>query len=357
VKRLFFACSIAAVLLLAAPMLALHAQDAAEPAEFTGPANAVQGFFTACVDSAFIDLNGTLLIGWDVFYQIFAGAAGSGTPLTGVRQVQVGGQFSFSENIRYNEGQTLPAGATASARVWVGRETDPNRIDFEFTLTDVQDGCEGRQVQGTPGTSLDAGSGPAAAQPPAAGRNLLAPDGRILNPNLRPEPAVVVGPRLSDRFRSETPGLIFAECNAFELALPGIVYDSDPITVYWAWFARTEAQIQDHFDNAIYEVTMNGAPFNNVRVSEVTRRNGNFWVFYTADVGNLRPGHYEIAYRLTWANPISDGFEQFGPGTENPVEANRCNFDVQRNPDGLSIVYSGEFFPTRGPVHDITPDE
>ena len=41
-----------------------------------------------------------------------------------------------------------------------------------------------------------------------------------------------MGARLSDNFRSETPGLIFAECDAFPLALPGIVYDNDNVTVY-----------------------------------------------------------------------------------------------------------------------------
>ncbi len=73
-------------------------------------------------------------------------------------------------------------------------------------------------------------------------------------------------------------------------------------------------------------------------------------------VGNLRPGHYEVDYQLTWNAPVNDGFDDFGPGTDNPIEANTCNFNVLRNPDNGPVSYTGMFNPTTYPVHNITPD-
>jgi hypothetical protein len=328
----------------------------------TGPSSDVQALFVTCDTGAVMNLSGTLLSGFDVYFQIFNGPSASGEALSAVRQVQADGTFTFSERVAYNNGVTVAPGAFASARVWVARETDSSRIDFEFNVSDVQDGCQDPQSapSGVTGsTSLEVGGAAASGAPAAGGtaQNLFAPFGLVLNPNLRPEPSVVVGARLSDRFRSETPGLIYAACENFELALPGIVYDTDNVIVYWSWFARTLEQIQQHLDNANYSVRVNRAPFNTVTRTEPELRGGNYYVFYYAEAGNLRPGHYEVEYRLTWDAPINDGFEDFGPGTANPIDAGNCNFDVLRNPEGTSVAYSGLFNPTEFPVHDLFADE
>ena len=62
----------------------------------------------------------------------------------------------------------------------------------------------------------------------------------------------MIGARLSDHFRSDTPGLIFAQCDAFPLAEPGIIYDNDTVTIFWSWFTKTQAQMDEHLANAIY---------------------------------------------------------------------------------------------------------
>ncbi len=276
----------------------------------SGPQNDVNAFFVACDTSGVMNLRGTMLTGWDVYFQLFTGTAGSGTALSDLRQVSVDGAFTFSEVINYSGGQTVPAGSSASARVVVARDTNPASVDFEFVVSDVNDGCQSPQNptgsstaagSGTTGGSTDAGT---AAGVAALGNlvSLPMPNGGVLNPNLAPESLVVLGPRLSDAFRSETPGVIYAACDNFPLALPGIVYDNDTISVYWSWFTRTEEQMQQHLDNVQYSVRMNGAPFNQVVRSDVQRVDNQFYVFYSVNVGNLRPGHYEIEYRATWAN-------------------------------------------------------
>lgn len=348
------------LILIAAFALPAAAQDTATPQPTVeGPSNAVTAFFVACADQAVINLTGEMLAGYDVYYQVFNAAGGQGTPLTNLRQVPVDGTFAVSDQVAYNSGATLPA-SIGSARVVVAREGDSTNVDFEFTVDDVQDGCASPQNALVGSTDTGAGGGGAGTTTTGQygiDRSILAPNGALLNPNLEPEPAVVVGSRPSDTFRSSQPGLVFAECDAYPLAEPGVIYDTDRVTIFWSWYAKTLEDMQQHLDNANYSVTLNTATLPTVTRSEPVRRDGNYWVFYTADVGNLRPGHYEVGYLVTWDEPITDGYAEFGPGTANPRSSGICNFDVRRNPDGTSVVYTDMYQPTNFPVHNIFTDD
>ncbi len=334
----------------------VSAQTATPVPTTTGPTNSVEGFLVVCADSAVLNFSGTMLVGYDIYYQIFSGSAGSGTAITNVRQVPAAGDFAVSDVVSYNSGVTVAAGGTASANVSVARESDSSRVDFSFVLTDTQDGCN--NPTNTLVTSADTGAGSSTTSTNSGAgvtTSILAPDG-VLNPNLSAEPDVVIGARLSDHFRSDTPGLIFAECDAFPLAEPGIIYDTDDVTIYWSWFAKTQDDMQQHLDNALYHVTLNTAELPMTTRSEPVLRNGDYWVFYTARVGNLRPGHYEVGELVQWANQITDGYNDFGPGTSTTRESGICNFDVKLNPNGTTVEHTNMYFPTTYPVHDITPD-
>ncbi len=360
-KKLAFAVllalTITGVAFVNAPLVS--AQTATPVPTTTGPSNSVEGYLVVCADSAVLNFSGTMLVGYDVYYQIFSGAGGSGTAITNVRQVPAAGDFAVSDVVNYNSGVTVAEGGTASANVSVARESNSSNIDFSFVLTDTQDGCN--NPTNTLVTSADTGTSSSTSSTTSntgAGvtTNLLAPDGGVLNPNLSPEPEIVIGARLSDHFRSDTPGLIFAECDAYPLAEPGIIYDTDNVIVYWSWFAKTQEDMQQHLDNALYHVTLNTAELPMTTRSEPALRNGDYWVFYTARVGNLRPGHYEVGELVQWANPITDGYNDFGPGTANTRESGICNFDVKLNPSATTIEHTNMYFPTNYPVHDITPD-
>lgn len=322
----------------------------------TGPSNDSQGTLFVCADSVILDFTGTSLVGWDIYYQVFSGTTGSGTAITNLRQVPVAGIYAVSDKLNYNSGITVAAGGSASAKVDIARESDPTRIDFSYVLTDTQDGCgspsntlaNGEDVSGAGGSTGTNNSGTAGVT-----THILAPGG-VLNPNLQPEAAVVVGARLSDRYRSTTPGLIFAQCDSYPLAEPGIVYDTDTVTIFWSWFTKTEAQMADELASAIYKVKFNNADLPMTQLSApVQRDDGNFWVFYTATVGNLRPGHYEVGFEHTWRTAVNDGYADYGPGTTNPREAGICNFDVLLNPDGKSIEHTGMYFPSNYPIHAL----
>lgn len=360
-KKLILAFSLtalAALLLVSAPMSMAQTETTPEPTTGTTSGSAVEGLLTVCADSAVMNLSGTLVAGFDVYFQLFSGTTGSGTSLSSLRQVQANGAFSFNERVAFPSGTTIAAGQSASAKVIVAREGDASRVDFDFVLTDVQDGCGG-QTSGSGITASVEVGGTAAGTTTGTtttARHIFAPGGGLLNPNLAPEPEVVVGDRLSDHFRSETAGLIFAECDAFPMALPGVVLDSDNIVIFWSWYTKTQAQMDDHLAHAQYSVKLNQAPFPNVVRSEVVRRSGNYWVFYTVNVGNLAPGHYEVEYRLTWDAPVNDGYDDYGPGTENPTQANNCNFDIARNPNVTGLAYSGMYLPMTVPAHAIEYD-
>ncbi len=251
------ALSITGMAFLNAPLVS--AQTATPVPTTTGPSNSVEGFLVVCPDSAVLNFSGTMLVGFDIYYQIFSGSAGSGTAITNVRQVPAAGDFAVSDVVNFNSGVTVAAGGTASANVSVARESNSSRVDFSFVLTDTQDGCN--NPTNTLVTSTDTGAGSSATTSNSGAgvtTSLLAPDG-VLNPNLSAEPDIVIGARLSDHFRSDTPGLIFAECDAYALAEPGIIYDTDSVTIYWSWFAKTQADLQQHLDNALYHVTLNTA--------------------------------------------------------------------------------------------------
>lgn len=343
---------------LSAPITPTFAQAVQTPTPNPAvavPSSTVDAFLIACADAAIVNFSGTLLSNFSVYYQLFAS---DGTAITGLRRADASGDFTYSERVPYPAGTALSTGGALTAQVRVARTTDASRIDFEFTLNDVQDGCGSPLYplgSSSDSGSADSGGGGAVITGVGFTRSILAPDG-VLNPNLQAEPDVFIGARPSEQFRSQTAGLIFAECNAFPLANPGLVYDTDRITVYWSWFAQTRELVDQHLANAQYSVRLNRATFNSVRISEPVFRDGDYWVFYTADAGNLLPGHYEVEYRVTWAAAISDGYDDFGPGTANFQLANNCNFNVLQNPNGVSVPHNLAFTPTEYPVHNLFND-
>lgn len=361
---LLLTCLLALILMVgvgALPGAAQVAQPTAVPTT-TGPQTTVDAFAVLCGDAVVVRFTGTMLSGWDIYYQAFNGPGGTGSALTGLRQASVAGDFQFNERLAYNSGATLAAGATGSIRAFVARETNSDTIDFEFTVNDFNDGCTAENTTQPGGAtgSVDAGSGAAAAvvtARPGFTTSLFAPNGGLLNPNLQPEANVVIGARPSDAFRSSTPGLLFAECDEFPLALPGLIYDNDNVIIYWSWFTKTLEQMQQHIASAQYAVRVNTALLRDVQRTEPVLRGRNYWVFYTYNAGQLRPGHYEVSYDLTWSEPHNDGYNDFGPGTANPRESGLCNFDVLRNLQNASVDYVDTLFPTDYPVHNITPND
>ncbi|MCB9454494.1 MAG: hypothetical protein H6671_00745 [Anaerolineaceae bacterium] len=303
----------------------------------------VEYFFVACENQAVMNLSGEMGAGYDVYYQVFSASSGTGNALTALRQVSVNGTYAFSERVPYNSGATVAFAAIASAKIIIAREGNPSSTIYETTVDDLQDGCA--DPLNALGTSLDSGS--ETANQVDTGPGIQSPFGGIINPNINatPEPLVVIGARqIAQPGRSQTPGMIFAQCNAFPRANPGVLYDNDNVVVFWSWFAKTRAQVEDHIAHAQYSVTLNTAPFTNVVASPIELRNGDYWVFFSAQVGHLSPGKYGVEYKLTWDTAISDGYADYGPETDNLSENGDCTFFITPNPDNIRITdYNGSY--------------
>ncbi len=300
-------------------------------------------FAVICENQAVVNLSGTMEPNFDVYYQVYSGPQATGTALTNLRRVQVSGTYAFSEAVPYTGG-TVAAGGTGSVKVYIARESAPNTPSGDtFKVDDVQDGCN--NAQNPVASSIDTGGGAGAATTTgSSGVRIRSPFGGFINTAvpLAPEGAVVIGARkFANPERSSTPGVIFAECNNFlPAAAPGVVYDNDNITIFWSWYAKTAAQVQDHISKAQYDVKLNRAPLINVATSDIQVRGGNNWVFYTANIGNLKPGQYGVEYKLTWSDQTFDGFKKFGPGTNTLEQDAGCLFTVDRNPNNADAVYN-----------------
>jgi len=332
------------VLASAALLLALSAPAAAQTTS-TGPASSVTIFFVACETSAVINSSGQMLAGENLFYQVFAGPNGSGAPLTALREVSVSGQYAVSVQPAFDGGATVPAGSTASVRVLIARAGNPSVISFETTVNDIQDGCANPQNPLV--DSADAGAGSTGPSTSSLGILIRSPFGGFINNNIgdfvspTPEPEVVIGARRPPFFRSDTPGVIFAECDQYlPRSAPGRLYDSDNIVIFWSWYARTAAQVQDHIEKAIYDVTFQTAPLNEIVITPTEQRGTLFWVFYYQVIGNLAPGTYGVSFNLSWKEQTFDGFERFGPGTNTETVNSTCTFTVERNPTNAPVSYN-----------------
>ncbi len=126
---------------------------------------------------------------------------------------------------------------------------------------------------------------------------------------------------------------VFAFCNdpAFGIAAPSNLTAGSTIRIYWAWFASTEAYLRQHMSNATHELRINGLTISDVNRYRVTpSRSGNQHVVYWyVPYGPLEAGPHVITYRVTWRNPISDGYAAYGPGADTEFEEESCNFVVR----------------------------
>jgi hypothetical protein len=337
----------------------------------TGEPSTVQYLVVTCGNQMVFNLSGSMGANFDLFVQGFNAAGGGGAAITPLQQISVSGAYQVSVTVPYNSGVTVAQGGIASARITIARESNSARSIFSTTVDDINDGCAapqfaaaqtsstggtlggGAQAQGTPLAAIQATNPATGLQNiTGTGSGIQSPRGGFLNPTYVQQPAVVLGPRTSDiARRNQDAGLVFAECNNYwPAADPGLLYDTDDITVFWSWFARTPAQIQQHIDNVRYSIVMNGRIFDTVAVSQPQIINNDNWIFYTAPVGRLAPGWYGIEYIVNWNTSISDGYDSFGPGTANVSLIATCSFEVRPNPQGVGVATNPSYTPWRTPT-------
>ncbi len=334
------------LILLLIPFALLFSAQAQDETEFT---STVTWFYSACEDRMVIDLSGTMESGYDLYFQAFDAYGGLGEAITGLRRVIVDGDYAVSQVIYWLEGATRTLDTPVSVVIRIGSESDPESTIFLTPSDDTLGECA------APASTLVEGSDLSAASQIVSSSGVFTPDGGFLNPVYsRPvEPIVQIGARPSVTIvpgRTDDPGLIFAECAGVDGAAPGILYDTDVIRLFWSWFAKTADQVQAHLDNVEYAITLRGLTIPNVHVSEIKQIPGslNWWVFYTVNFGDKwQPGVYDINFALGWSQAITDGYEDFGPGTENERIGGSCQFGIEQNPYGIEVLHEQPAMPLK----------
>ncbi len=106
---------------------------------------------------------------------------------------------------------------------------------------------------------------------------------------------------------------------------------NDSVYIEWSWYVAREELMQQHLDNANYEVMLDGEPLEgwNQYATEMRRESGTWIVYWYYPVGSLEAGEHRVDFRLTWDEAITDGYKDFGPGTANEVDEGGCTFTVR----------------------------
>lgn len=102
------------------------------------------------------------------------------------------------------------------------------------------------------------------------------------------------------------------------------------IDIFWAWFANTRQQVQDHINAAVYDVRLDDQTLQwRQYIQPIVEQDNQFAVYWYVPAGPLSRGDHRISYQLTWTSAIFDGAQQFGPGTGIPINSGSCTFTVR----------------------------
>lgn len=144
-----------------------------------------------------------------------------------------------------------------------------------------------------------------------------------LHPTSTPDP---------DALRRQRGQEIVAYCTDFD-EIPDPVEYGELINVWWAWIADTPKHIQDHINNVVYEVRLDGTlleDWASYSGAIEQQMDGNWRVEWSVPIPYpLERGEHNITYTSSWRAAISDGTDTYGPGTENVTETMGCTFDVR----------------------------
>lgn len=124
--------------------------------------------------------------------------------------------------------------------------------------------------------------------------------------------------------------LAYCDNPAYGSPAPKDLAAGSTLDVFWSWFARTREQVQQHLNNAQYDVQINGKKLENLQPGPIRQReDGNYEVFWYIRSDALPAGQTRITFKLTWAQAITDGYAYFGPGTNTESNEGTCTFTVR----------------------------
>ena len=136
---------------------------------------------------------------------------------------------------------------------------------------------------------------------------------------------------------TRTPGLtpepnrveILAYCRQKNVRPPSPT-TIDNVYIEWSWYVARQELMDQHLEHGTYEVRLDGELLDDWEqyATEMKREQGVWIIYWFYPVGQLDAGEHTVEFRLTWDEAITDGYEQFGPGTPNEVNRGDCTFTV-----------------------------
>jgi len=107
------------------------------------------------------------------------------------------------------------------------------------------------------------------------------------------------------------------------------------VTIYWSWYAKTEDQLNNHITNAVYEVKVDDKVLQDWQphitnvIQDTYRGDKVYFVYWYIPIGTPSPGEHKVDFKLTWKQKISDGFKEYGPGTDQESDTGTCTFTIR----------------------------
>jgi hypothetical protein len=148
--------------------------------------------------------------------------------------------------------------------------------------------------------------------------------------------APIIAPTTSGEPIVQNRTLVLAICDDAQQRLPAPTNlgAGSTLQLYYRWFARTETQVQQHLDNAIYSVRINDQAVSSQRFVFTPiqlRDDGNHTSDWFTVIGPLDAGTYQVEFSLSWTQQIFDGYEYYGPGSRLPnvTQTGTCTFVVR----------------------------
>lgn len=126
--------------------------------------------------------------------------------------------------------------------------------------------------------------------------------------------------------------LAYCDNPVFARSAPTNLAVGSTVDIFWSWYAKTEAQIQQHISNAIYDVKLDGVTlrnWQNYRTMVRQESDGNYYVYWYVPSEPLTTGQHVVTYRVSWSEQITDGYATYGPGTNRSFESGTCTFTVR----------------------------
>jgi len=112
---------------------------------------------------------------------------------------------------------------------------------------------------------------------------------------------------------------------------PMTVSSNDQLAVYHYWLAKEEGQVDDYIDAMQYSIAINEKPWKiqSQGVGDLEQDPEGVKRRIWLNIGTLPTGEYEIETSMSLREPVFDGFDWFGPGTDYPGTTKTCQITVE----------------------------